>query len=182
MDQVGFSEAKGKKGRKNTTKLNTYNARNLNTLQRNEIHCNMLPQLARCFKHATTNFHPPSPSKFTPFFSTDVVRPRTFCILLLGLLLFCVQIWVIRSSELRHHRCGNNKQTRKTNATCVPFDVFMFYHWERCKKVDHVRHGGFERMCCQVIFSQSIFCSLFWHCCPLAASQVTRRKDMKVLH
>jgi len=28
----------------------------------------------------------------------------------------------------------------ETNTPCDPFDVFLFYHWKRFEKVDHVRH------------------------------------------
>ena len=28
----------------------------------------------------------------------------------------------------------------ETNTPCVPFDMFLFYHFERCQKVHHVRH------------------------------------------
>ena len=82
--------------------------------------------------------HPPSPSKFTPFCSGGLVRPRTFCILLLGRFLFRVQIWVIiefRSSQLRPSQMWEHKQIREPNTPCVPFDVFLFkfYHGKGAK-------------------------------------------------
>jgi len=77
---------------------------------------------------------------------------------------------------------GTNKQMRETNTPCVPFDVFLSYHQERCEKVDHVRHRGFERMFRQASFSPSVFCRRLRHCRPLAVSQITRRKDIEVLH
>ena len=96
-------------------------------------------------------------------------------------------------ANLSHHRVqkfaittitdvGTNKQMRETNTPCVPFDVFLSYHQERCEKVDHVRHRGFERMFRQASFSPSVFCRRLRHCRPLAVSQVTRRKDIEVLH
>jgi len=139
--------------------------------------------------------HPPSPSKFTPFcfggFSSyeDILHFTTRC----GL--FREQIWVIIESEVRnydHHRWEINKQMKETNTPRVPFDKFLIYHWERCGKVDHVRHRGFERICRQSILSPSIFCrslsalrsfaGVFRHCRPLAASQVIRNKDIQVIH
>jgi len=60
----------------------------------------------------------------------------------------------------------------------------LFYHWERYEKVDHVRHRGLKECeCVANRFSPCPYCEgLFGHCRPLAASQVTRRKDMEVLH
>ena len=51
-----------------------------------------------------------SPSKFTHFCLGGLVRPKTFCFLLLGRFLFREQIWVIiefRSSQLRPSQMGN---------------------------------------------------------------------------
>jgi len=36
-----------------------------------------------------------------------------------------------------HHRWETIKQMKETNTPCVPFDVFLFYHRERCEKVGH---------------------------------------------
>ena len=63
----------------------------------------------------------------------------------------------IPCANLNHHRVqkfaittitdvGPNKHIRETNTIFVLFDVFLFYHRERCEKVDHVHHHGFERM------------------------------------
>ena len=112
--------------------------------------------------YVCTRIHPPSPSKFTPFCSGGLAHPRTFCILLLGRFLFREQIRVIiefRSSQLRPSQMWETyKQMIETDKPCVPFDVFLFDHWEWCEKVDHVRHRGLKRMCRRAIFSPSIFC------------------------
>jgi len=71
---------------------------------------------------------------------------------------------------------------RETNTPCVPFDVFLFYHWERREKVDHVRHRGLKEWSPIDFLSVHILQVSFGHCRPLSASQVTRRKDMEVLH
>ena len=66
----------------------------------------------------------------------------------------------------------------ETNTPCVPFDVFLFYHWERCDKVDHVRHRGLKEWSPIDFLPVHILQVSFGHCRPLAASQVNRRKDM----
>jgi len=40
----------------------------------------------------------------------------------------------------------------------VPWDVFLFYHWKRCGKFDHMPPRVFERQCLNAIFTRSIFC------------------------
>jgi len=71
---------------------------------------------------------------------------------------------------------------KETNTPCVPFDVFLFYTWERCGKVDHVRYRGLKE-CAPIDFLPvHILQVSFGHFRPLAASQITRRKDMEVLH
>jgi len=103
-----------------------------------------------------------APPNLHPFCSGGLVRPRTFCILLFGRFLFRVQIRVViefRSSQSRPSQMWEtHKQMWETNELCVPFDVFLFHHWEWCEKVDHVRHRGLKRMCRQAIFTTSIFC------------------------
>ena len=93
------------------------------------------------------------------------------------------------SSEVRnydHHRWETNKQMRETNTPCVPFDVFLFYHWQRCERVDHMHHRGSKECVANRFFPGTYFAGLFravqGQCRPLAASQVNRRKDMEVLH
>jgi len=102
--------------------------------------------------------HPPSPSKFTPFsfggFSSyeDILYFTTRCDL------FREQIWVIiefRSSQLRTSQMGN-KWKKPIHpvilSTCSCFttgkDAKSWSSW-------------FKRMCCQLIFSLSIFCRSF---------------------
>jgi len=126
--------------------------------------------------------HPPSPSKFTPFCSGGLVRPRTFCILLLGRFLFRVQIWVIiefRSSQLRPSQMWEHKQIREPNTPCVPFDVFLFkfYHRERCEKLSNLKLitcviVGLKECVAKWFSPRASFAGLFQHCRPLAASQV----------
>jgi hypothetical protein len=68
------------------------------------------------------------------------------------------------SSEVRnydHHRWETNKQMRETNTPCVPFDVFLFYHWERCEKVDHVRHRGLKECVANRFSPRPYFAGLF---------------------
>jgi len=105
-----------------------------------------------------------APPNLHPFVLEGLVRTMTFITLLLGVAYSVSKSESSSSSEVRnydHHRWEPNKQTRETNTPCVPFDVFLFYHCERCEKFDHVRHRGLkeiERMCRQSIFSPSIFC------------------------
>jgi len=68
------------------------------------------------------------------------------------------------SSEVRnydHHRWETNKQIRETNTPCVPFDVFLFYHWERCEKVDHVRDRGLKECVANRFSPRPYFAGLF---------------------
>jgi len=88
--------------------------------------------------------------------------------------------WEVRNYD--YHRWETNKQIEETNTLCVPFDVFLFYHWERYQKFDHVRHGGLKELWPIDFLPVHILQVSFGHSRPLAASQVTRRKDMEVLH
>jgi len=78
---------------------------------------------------------------------------------------------------LQEHVEGNTGKTgARWSVKCVPFDVLLFNYWETCKKVDHVRHRGLKEWSPIA----SIFCRSL---SPLlVASQLTRRKDMDVLH
>jgi len=83
--------------------------------------------------------HPPSPSKFTPFCFRGL-SSKTFFTLLLGVAYSVSKSESSSSSEVHnydHHRWETNKQMKETNTPFVPFDVFLFYHWERCDKVGH---------------------------------------------
>ena len=71
---------------------------------------------------------------------------------------------------------------RETNTPCVPFDVFLIYHWERCEKVDHVRHRGLKECVANRFSPRPYFAGLFRALQAPCGSQVTRRKDMEVLH
>jgi len=87
------------------------------------------------------------PPNLHPFVLEGLVRTKTFFTLQLGVAYSVSKSEASSSSEVRnydHHRWETNKQMRETNTPCVPFDVFLFYHWERCEKVDHVRHHGLK--------------------------------------
>jgi len=108
--------------------------------------------------------HPPSPSKFTLFcfagFSSyeDIFYFTTRCSLFRG------KSESRSSSEVRnydHYRWETNKQMRETNTPCVPIDVFLFYHWERCEKVDHVRHRGLKECVVNRFSPRPYFACLF---------------------
>jgi len=71
---------------------------------------------------------------------------------------------------------------REINTPCVPFDVLLFYHWERCEKVDHVRHRRVKEWSPIDFLPVHILQVSFGDCRPLAALQLTRGKDMEVLH
>jgi len=57
---------------------------------------------------------------------------------------------------------------------CVPFLVFLFYHWTRWGKFHHVRPHGCERPCTKAIFLPSIFCRSLL----CTASPLRRRKHL----
>ena len=100
-------------------------------------------------KTITVRFILQAPPNLHPFVLEGLVPSRTkfFFTLLLGVAYSVSKSESSSSSEVRnydHHRWETNKQMRKTNTPCVPFDVFLFYHWERCEKVDHVRHRGLK--------------------------------------
>jgi len=50
---------------------------------------------------------------------------------------------------------------KETNTSCVPFDVFLFYHWERRGKVDHVRHRGLKECAANQFAARPYFAGLF---------------------
>ena len=50
---------------------------------------------------------------------------------------------------------------RETNTPCVPFNVFLFYHWERCEKIDHVRHRGVKECVANRFYARPYFAGLF---------------------
>ena len=93
------------------------------------------------------HIHPPSLSKFTPFCFEGFSSYEDILSLLLGVAYSESKSESSSSSEVRnydHHRWETNRQMEETNTLCVPFDVFLFYHWERYEKVDHVRHRGLK--------------------------------------
>ena len=109
-----------------------------------------------------------APPYLHPLVLEGLVRTKTFSTVLLGVAYSVSKSESSSSLEVRnydHHRWEPNKQMRETNTPCVSFDIFLFYHWERCNFLPvHILQVSFG------------------HCKPLAASQVTRRKDMEVLH
>jgi len=44
---------------------------------------------------------------------------------------------------------------------CVPWVVFLFYHWTRWRKFHHLRPHGFGRLCPKAIFLRPSFAGLF---------------------
>ena len=81
-----------------------------------------------------------APPNLHPFVLDGLVRTKTFFTLLLGVTYSVSKSESSSSSEVRncdHHRWETNKQMKETNTPCVSFDVFLFYHWERCEKVGH---------------------------------------------
>ena len=102
-----------------------------------------------------------APPNSHPFVLEGLVRTKTFFTLLLGVTYSVSKSESSSSSEVRnydHHRRETNKQIMETNTPCVPFDVFLFYHWERYEKVDHVRHVGLREFLVANRFCPSIFC------------------------
>jgi len=88
-----------------------------------------------------------APPNLHPFVLDGLVRTKTFFTLLLGVSYSMSKSDSSSSSEVRsydHRIWETNKQMRETNTPCVPFDGFLFYHWERWQKVDHVRHRGLK--------------------------------------
>ena len=65
---------------------------------------------------------------------------------------------------------------------CVPCDVFLFYHWKRCGKLITCVLGGLKDHVVKRFSPGPSFAGLFRHCRPFMASQVTLRKDIKVLY
>ena len=99
-----------------------------------------------------------------PFVLEGLVRTMTFFTLLLGVAYSVSKSESLSSSEVRnydHHRWEPNKYMRETNTPCVPFDVFLFYHWERCEKVDHVRHRGLKECVANRFSTNPYFAGLF---------------------
>ena len=105
-----------------------------------------------------------APPNLHPFVLEGLVHTKTFFTLLLGVAYSVSKSESSSSSEVRnydHHRQEINKQTRETNTPCVPFDVFLFYYWERYEQVDHVRHRGLKE-CVAIRFSpRPYFAGLF---------------------
>ena len=92
-----------------------------------------------------------APPNSHPFVLEGLVRTPTLFTVLPGVAYSASKSESSSSSEVRnydHHRRETNKQMRETNTSCVPFDVFLFYHWERYEKVDHVRHRGLKECEC----------------------------------
>jgi len=139
----------------------------------------------KIFFQGNTIFIVQGPPNLHPFVLEGLVSTKTFFTTRCGL--FREQIWIIIEFRIRnydHHRWETNKQMRETNIPCVPFDMFLFYHWVRCEKVtvDHARHRGLKECVANRFFPHLYFAGLFRASRTLAASQVTRRKDMEVLH
>ena len=126
-----------------------------------------------------------APPNLHPFVLEGLVRTKTFFPLLLGVAYSFCKSESSSSSEVRsydHHRWETNKQTRETNTPCVPFDVFLFYHWERSKKLITCVIVVWKNVSPIDFLPVHILQVSFGHCRPLAVSQVTRRKDMELLH
>jgi len=122
-----------------------------------------------------------APPNLHPIVLEGLVRTKTF----LGVVYSVSNPESSLSSEVRnydHHRWDTNKEMRETNTPCVPFDVLLVYHWERCEKVDHVRHRGLKEWSPIDFLLAHILHVSFGDCRPHVASQLTRRKDMEVLH
>jgi len=105
-----------------------------------------------------------APANLHPFVLEGLVRTKTFFTLLLGVTYSVSKSESSSSAEVRnydHHRWETNKHMRETNTPCVPFDVFLFYHWERCEKVDHVRHRGLKECVANRFSPRPYFAGLF---------------------
>jgi len=105
-----------------------------------------------------------APPNLHAFVLEGLVRTKTFFTLLLGVAYSVSKSESSLSSEVRnydHHRWETNKQMRATYTPCVPFDVFLFYHWERCEKVDHVRHRGLKECVANRFSPRPYFAGLF---------------------
>jgi len=110
--------------------------------------------------------HPPSPSKFAPFWFEGFSSYEDILLLtlLLGVTYSVGKTESSSSSEVCNydrHRWEINKQMRETNTPCVPFDAFLIYHWERCEKVDHVRHRGLKECVANRFSPRPYFAGLF---------------------
>jgi len=93
-----------------------------------------------------------------------LVRTKTFFTLQLGVAYSVNKFESFLNSEFRNydnHRWETNKQISETNTPCVLFDVFLFYHWERCEKVDHVRHRGLKECVTNRFSLRPYFAGLF---------------------
>jgi len=63
--------------------------------------------------------------------------------------------------SLKKNKSTPCKQMRETNSPSLPFDVFLFYHWERWEKVDHVRHRGLQEWFANRFSPRPYFAGLF---------------------
>jgi len=105
-----------------------------------------------------------TPPNSHPFVLEGLVRPKTFFTLLLGVTYSVSKSESLSSSEVRdydHHRWEPNKNMRETNTPCVRFDVFLFYHRERCEKIYHVRHRGLKDYVAHRFSPRPYFAGLF---------------------
>jgi len=88
----------------------------------------------------TDRFILQAPPTLHPFVLEGLVRTKKFFTLLLSVAYSVSKSESSSSSQVRnydHHRWETNKEMKEPNTPCVPFDVFLFYHWERCEKVGH---------------------------------------------
>ena len=105
-----------------------------------------------------------APPNLHPFVLEGFVRTKAFFTLLLGVAYSVSKSESSSSSEVRnydHHRWDPKKHMRETNTPCVPFDGFLFYHWERYEKVDHVRHRGLKECVANRFSPRPYFAGLF---------------------
>ena len=102
-----------------------------------------------------------APLNLHPFVLEGLVRTKTFFTSMLGVAYSVSKTESSSSSEVcnyDHHRWETNKQMRESNTPCVPLDVFLFYHWERCEKVDHMHHRGFKECVANRLSLRPYFC------------------------
>jgi len=105
-----------------------------------------------------------SPPNSHPLVLEGLVRTKTFFTLLLGVAYSVSKSESSSTSEVGncdHHRWDTNKQMRATNTPCVPFDMFLFYHWKRWQNVDHVRHRGLKEWFANRFSPRPYFAVLF---------------------
>jgi len=131
-------------------------------------------------------FHSPNPSKFTPFCFGGFSSYEAFSTLLLGMTYSVSKSESSLISEVRnydHHRWEIDRyKSGKPIHPVFPSTCSCFTNGKDAKKLMTCVIVVWKNVSPIDLLPVHILQVSFGHCRPLAASQVTRRKDMEVLH